>query len=197
MHQLWIRDWISVIFLTFYFNFLANFRYFRWFMNLHHQLHQTFYKLCVHCGEKYYTVPHNCPARIKNYKEKLKLKGEEVKMKKCPHCDVEYKTATQIKSHVRKFHTGIKPYECSLCSESFFEKIHRARHMYTKHSVGAKVFCQKCNKGYLQNYELVRHQSSCMKWRVLLDYAHFFWIFFFLNTALLKTIDVSRLIIEK
>jgi KRAB domain-containing zinc finger protein len=67
-----------------------------------------------------------------------------------------------MKEHIRKFHTFETPYECTECDKKFSVLQDLKRHGL-KHGIGAKVFCQKCNKGYLQNYELVRHQNYCLK----------------------------------
>lgn len=69
---------------------------------------------------------------------------------------------TDLKKHAY-FHTGVKPFKCSICSKTFSRNTNLTKHMKThaNNSVGVKShFCDKCSRSFTTHIELLRHQKS-------------------------------------
>lgn len=48
---------------------------------------------------------------------------------------------------LKKFPTGVKPYECRVCQKRFFRKDHLAEH-FTTHTKTLPYHCPICNRGF-------------------------------------------------
>ena len=109
---------------------------------------------------------------------------------KCLECDKFFKTDTLLSRHVRKMHrnirkhicsecgkkfdlrgellmhnrlhTGERPFACDICQAKFYKSGHRGRHMMIHKGVRPHI-CSLCGKGFIQNTNMVLHQSKCVK----------------------------------
>lgn len=68
---------------------------------------------------------------------------------------------TDLKKHAY-FHTGVKPFKCSICSKTFSRNTNLTKHMKTHSTSGAVKthLCNKCSKTFVTHIELLRHQKS-------------------------------------
>lgn len=68
---------------------------------------------------------------------------------------------TDLKKHAY-FHTGVKPFKCSICSKTFSRNTNLTKHMKT-HSNSSAIkshSCDKCPKNFATHIELLRHQKT-------------------------------------
>lgn len=76
-------------------------------------------------------------------------------------CDKSFALLQYLKDH-EKTHTGVTPYECSVCGKRFKQNGDMHRHIRNKHSEGgAKAYsCELCSQRFKHPGDLTRHRNS-------------------------------------
>lgn len=151
---------------------------------------EDMYSVCMHCGKKY-----KRSKDLKNHMSQVHSAEKQTnseqcsdlqeKRFRCTDCDYATTTTTHLKLHIRRHHTGEKPYVCEICGNSFLTSHDLKKHHYlhtgekpykclicpktfrvssklTKHKrvhTGERPFkCPECGKGFTQEYNLSVHK---------------------------------------
>ncbi|XP_073841670.1 uncharacterized protein isoform X2 [Musca autumnalis] len=160
---------------------------------------EDMYSVCIHCGKKYKRkidlrnhILQNHPNELQMIDVHESATTEEIKDKRftCSQCDYESTTTRDLKIHIRRRHTGEKPYICEICGDSFVRSYDLKKHSYkhtgekpykcpicpktfrvssklAKHKrvhTGERPFiCQECGKSFTQEYNLSVHKRTHLK----------------------------------
>ena len=74
-------------------------------------------------------------------------------------CSKEYKSKFNLKKHIQVIHCSVKPFQCSICKQTFVCKKNLKEHMFI-HS-GAKPYkCSYCAKKFRQLSQLTLHRRQ-------------------------------------
>lgn len=76
---------------------------FPWFLNLHYQVHEEFFRLCPHCGRRFE------PTEVDKFAaHKMRCKNRDMPKKDyaCEFCNALYRSSSHVRTHIRKVHTG-------------------------------------------------------------------------------------------
>ena len=76
----------------------------------------------------------------------------------CQGCSLKLPDADQYETHRRKFHRGVKPYQCGVCHRGYSNKKAMWMHMVS-HSKEKPFVCELCNRGFSFMSALKRHRS--------------------------------------
>lgn len=82
--------------------------------------------------------------------------GASISQLSCDICGKTFSLQVHLDHHIKKYHSKVKPYECSLCVKSFSQITGLSQHIKT-HS-GVKPFsCNVCMKSFRQKAGLDQH----------------------------------------
>lgn len=84
------------------------------------------------------------------------VKPEWSKKYKCSDCNRLCASSVSLEAH-RATHTGLKPYECSICGQKFTMRNNLNRHLLVVHSVNGSCLCDICGKSFLGEFALTEH----------------------------------------
>ncbi|XP_061393691.1 zinc finger protein 664-like [Musca vetustissima] len=131
---------------------------------------EDMYSVCVHCGKRYkrskdlrnhMTQIHreemhkNCGDAVQD--DHIRTTDVSSKRFMCPQCDYATTTSTHLKLHIRRHHTGEKPYVCEICGNSFITSYDLKKHRYLH--TGEKPYkCTVCPKTFRVSSKLKKHQ---------------------------------------
>ncbi|XP_077187446.1 uncharacterized protein LOC143834505 [Paroedura picta] len=105
---------------------------------------QEAWHICTECGRSWRTFA----ALTKHLRA-----HEENKCYKCPVRKKRFNRSSKLITHQR-IHTGLKPFQCADCEESFKNKSTLAKH----HSGEKPYVCLDCGRGFTQSSSLIKHQ---------------------------------------
>lgn len=76
----------------------------------------------------------------------------------CPNCSKYFRTKQQLAHHIRRMHTGIKPFICDRlnCTNAYSTQRSLALHVLRKHKP-ATYCCKWCDKKYTMKCDLNQH----------------------------------------
>ena len=97
------------------------------------------------------SVCNNCNTPYSGVHECRKFKKNPVK---CRLCDKVYKSAVNLRSHIKGFHNEDKPDLCKFCGKSFAGKPKLKTHILQSHS---RKTCPHCQKSLLNQFFLKKH----------------------------------------
>ncbi|XP_048000168.1 zinc finger protein Xfin-like [Leguminivora glycinivorella] len=77
---------------------------------------------------------------------------------KCPHCVLVCENQNQLEVHVNRFHLMQRPYQCDICSKSFYGKLKLREHI-KEHNASHRRTCQcpVCDKSFTRKVYLEKH----------------------------------------
>ncbi|XP_044727330.1 zinc finger protein OZF-like isoform X1 [Chrysoperla carnea] len=77
----------------------------------------------------------------------------------CEHCDKTYRSELNLKEHVSKVHLNQRRFQCTFCSQAFFEKRHLVHHE-RRHTGEKPHKCEVCGKRFIQKIALKIHMKT-------------------------------------
>lgn len=92
-----------------------------------------------------------------------KLKCPMSRSSECYMCSFKVNRINMhaIKRHIRKVHTGEKPFDCTICSENFMDKLKLMNHMRRLHPEVMPFKCPMCMKKFQKKEKFQRHEKKC------------------------------------
>lgn len=105
--------------------------------------------VCQVCGKKTSTLNH--------LKSHSKVHEADRKIREC-HCGAKFRTDIGYRLHMR-IHSGLKPFKCEECEESFISASRRSDHMKRRHRSVKDMphGCEHCSARFVRPWELKRH----------------------------------------
>eukprot|EP00808_Paulinella_micropora_P003918 g73416.t1 len=77
----------------------------------------------------------------------------------CPHCNRTFGHGGQLKEHIRRAHTGERPYKCQLCPKAFARSSDLTIHI--RCHTGEKAYnCTECSKAFATKTNLKTHMRT-------------------------------------
>ena len=76
----------------------------------------------------------------------------------CDQCEKTFQCLKKLQDHQFEVHTSEK--SCQICSKTFSSYTNLKKH---EQSHKATVFCEKCNKSFLNKYKYNEHQKTCSR----------------------------------
>ncbi|XP_055845162.1 zinc finger protein 726 [Episyrphus balteatus] len=111
---------------------------------------------CFHEGcSKTYTNSQHLKRHLKVFHEE---KPEQIKNVNCrfDFCNKMFVSIDNMERHIREVHENPKVYECTQCGDKFTQRLKLRRHE-VKHTGVYPYNCSICSKGFVQEYFLTRH----------------------------------------
>ena len=114
-----------------------------------------YHKREVHLGKSEIgDKSNNYKARFPNYKKgQITIK----KLHKCPYCDKQLMTLTNIKEHILQKHEKNTPFKCEQCPQAFGIKSKLKSHIEIVHR---RVKCDICDQEICNKLLLKRHKAK-------------------------------------
>lgn len=106
--------------------------------------------VCQTCGKRASTLPHLKSHELTHKKER--------KTWQCYNCGSSFRTELGYRLHMR-IHSGIRPYKCELCNESFLSSSRRSDHVKRRHKSTKDMphGCDRCTAKFIRPWELKKH----------------------------------------
>ena len=115
-----------------------------------HSNERTYYE-CSECQQKFMSK------QGLKYHQKSHNSDESLKKPfKCLICEKRFGQQSTLIRHYR-IHTGERPYQCRICSQTFNTSSNRLVHMKTVHSDERNYHCQQCQKSFNLKSHLLSH----------------------------------------
>uniref|UniRef100_A0A0A1X854 Zinc finger protein 90 n=2 Tax=Zeugodacus cucurbitae TaxID=28588 RepID=A0A0A1X854_ZEUCU len=85
----------------------------------------------------------------------------------CDECDKLFYTVNQMDTHKRKVHNKTDvaslPFQCNLCTNRYRSASMLSTHKFKKHYKTAKIFCEQCDKKFIDEAQLEAHKTIHMR----------------------------------
>ncbi|XP_004677920.1 PREDICTED: zinc finger protein Gfi-1b [Condylura cristata] len=79
----------------------------------------------------------------------------------CIKCSKVFSTPHGLEVHVRRSHSGTRPFACDVCGKTFGHAVSLEQHSHTHSQVGEKPHkCQVCGKAFSQSSNLITHSRK-------------------------------------
>merc|ERR1739847_260954 len=79
---------------------------------------------------------------------------------KCSVCDKTFFTSSNLRTH-ESIHSGVKPFHCQICGKSFGRKGNLLEHCRGVHLEEKPFKCGKCGLGFRRKKMMSDHQIHC------------------------------------
>lgn len=105
--------------------------------------------VCQACGKRTSTLAH-----LRSHE---KVHDKDRKTLVC-HCGAKFRTELGHRLHMR-VHSGVKPYKCAQCEDSFISASRRLDHMKRRHKSTKDMAhgCEQCPARFIRPWELKKH----------------------------------------
>ena len=87
---------------------------------------------------------------------KVLLKTKEKGTFRCTQCDKPFSTPHGLEVHVRRSHSGDRPYACDICSKTFGHAVSLSQHRAV-HTQEKSFTCKQCGKSFKRSSTLSTH----------------------------------------
>ena len=84
------------------------------------------------------------------------LKTKEKGTFRCTQCDKPFSTPHGLEVHVRRSHSGDRPYACDICSKTFGHAVSLSQHRAV-HTQEKSFSCKQCGKTFKRSSTLSTH----------------------------------------
>lgn len=72
-------------------------------------------------------------------------------------CGASYVTKTNLNHHIRRAHTNVRPFVCTICNKGFSQQYELTSHTRKVHCIGRPWKCNMCPNTYKSSSILQRH----------------------------------------
>ena len=92
----------------------------------------------------------------KKSEKKFMLKTKEKGTFRCTQCNKPFSTPHGLEVHVRRSHSGDRPYACDICSKTFGHAVSLSQHRAV-HTQEKSFSCKQCGKSFKRSSTLSTH----------------------------------------
>ncbi|KAB7501644.1 Zinc finger protein [Armadillidium nasatum] len=104
----------------------------------------------------------------------LESVGKGLKTHFCSYCDYRSNNVNNVKRHVMRHHTNVRPYHCTICPKTFSIEPNLQLHMRT-HTGEKPYHCTVCLKYFSQKSNLNKHKKTCVANTCVIKYFEQSW----------------------
>ncbi|RXG62243.1 Zinc finger protein Xfin [Armadillidium vulgare] len=100
--------------------------------------------------------------------------GKGLKTHFCSYCDYKSNNGNNVRRHVMRHHTNVRPYHCTICPKTFSIEPNLQLHMRT-HTGEKPYHCTVCLKYFSQKSNLNKHKKTCVANTCVIKYFEQSW----------------------
>nr|XP_014091657.1 zinc finger protein 728 [Bactrocera oleae] len=110
----------------------------------------------------------NCKFCVMSFSRRAAMLSHELRHTQernvpCDECEKLFYTVNQMDTHKRKVHhltdDASLPFQCNLCTNRYRSASMLSTHKFKKHYKTAKIFCEQCDKKFIDEAQLEVHKT--------------------------------------